>query len=159
MMLRKLFQFGIYCKGLPVLLSETVTGSLFIECHRYKPAYFFNFDQESPILLSGTITGSLFICSKMVRYKASVCSSVVPSGLDLFIAQPMLPGRDSLLAQPIFRPRLLACSADASGQDSLLDLGLVEYPALLEMSASCRGFFPSKTTDMPTCRRNVADTT
>jgi hypothetical protein len=36
--------------------------------------------------------------------------------------------QDSLLAQPIFRPRLLACSADASGQDSLLDLGLVEYP-------------------------------
>jgi hypothetical protein len=32
-------------------------------------------------------------------------------------------------------------------------------PALLEMSASCRGFFPPKTTDMPTCRRNVADTT
>jgi hypothetical protein len=31
--------------------------------------------------------------------------------------------------------------------------------ALLEMSASCRGFFPPKTTDMPTCRRNVADTT
>jgi hypothetical protein len=30
---------------------------------------------------------------------------------------------------------------------------------LLEMSASCRGFFPPKTTDMPTCRRNVADTT
>ncbi len=34
------------------------------------------------------------------------------------------------------------------------------YPdTLLEMSASCRGFFPPKTTDMPTCRRNVADTT
>ena len=31
--------------------------------------------------------------------------------------------------------------------------------AWLEMSASCRGFFPPKTTDMPTCRRCVADTT
>jgi hypothetical protein len=31
--------------------------------------------------------------------------------------------------------------------------------ALLEMSASCRGFFPPKTTDMPTCHCNVADTT
>jgi hypothetical protein len=26
-----------------ILLSGTVTGSLFIECHRYKPAYFFLF--------------------------------------------------------------------------------------------------------------------
>jgi hypothetical protein len=49
----------------------------------------FYFDQEYPILLSGTVTGSLFICSKMVQYAASVCSSVVPSGFDLFIAQPM----------------------------------------------------------------------
>ncbi len=119
----------------------------------------FYFDQESPILLSGTVTGSLFICSKMVRYTASVCLSVVPSSLDLFIAQPLLPGQDSLLAQPIFwprllacsanlpaktpcllsqcfRPRLLACSADASGQDYLLDLGLVEYP-------DQRPFFPA----------------
>ncbi len=80
----------------------------------------FYFDQESPILLSGTVTGSLFICSKMVWYAASICSSVVPSGLDLFVAQPMLAGQDSLLAQPIFQPRLLACSANASGQDSLL---------------------------------------
>jgi hypothetical protein len=69
----------------------------------------FYFDQESPILLSGTITGYLFICSKKVRYAASVCSSVVPSGLDLFIAQLM-----NLVETPCFlgqcsRPRLLAC--------------------------------------------------
>jgi hypothetical protein len=35
----------------------------------------FYFDQDSHILLSGTVAGSLFICSKMVWYAASVCSS------------------------------------------------------------------------------------
>jgi hypothetical protein len=33
------------------------------------------------------------------------------------------------------------------------------WTAWLVMSASCRGFFSSKTTDTTTCRRHVADTT
>ncbi len=69
----------------------------------------FYFDQESPILLSGTVTGSLFICSKMVWYAASVCSSVVPSGLDLFIAQLMNLVETPCLLGQCSRPRLLAC--------------------------------------------------
>ena len=96
----------------------------------------FHFDQESPILLSGTITGSLFICSKMVRYTASVCSSVVPSGLDLFVAQPMLPGQDSLLAQPIFRPRLLAL-----GYLSSPIHGIAPWPAAIITTIAPRSIF------------------
>jgi hypothetical protein len=81
-----------------------------------------------------TLDGSRL--SKMVRYAAPVCSSVVPSGLDLFIAQPMNPVKTPCLLGQCFRPRLLACSANASGQDSSLDLGLVEYPGQ-------RPFFPA----------------
>jgi hypothetical protein len=44
-------------------------------------------------------------------------------------------------------------------KNSTNDLETKLSETLLEMSASCRGFFPPKTTDMPTCRRNVGDTT
>jgi hypothetical protein len=100
----------------------------------------FYFDQESPILLSGTVIGSLFICSKMVRYAASGCSSVVPSGLDLFIAQPMNLVETPCLLGQCSRPRLLACSANASGQDSLLAQPIFR-PRLLACSAN----LPAKT--------------
>jgi hypothetical protein len=40
----------------------------------------------------------------------------------------MLPAETPCLLGQCFRPRLLACSANASSRESLLDLGLVEYP-------------------------------
>jgi hypothetical protein len=42
----------------------------------------------------------------------------------------MNPVETPCLLGQCFRPRLLACLANASGQDSLLDLGLLEYPYL-----------------------------
>ncbi len=45
----------------------------------------------------------------MVWYTASVCSSVVPSGLDLFIAQLMNLVETTCLLDQCSRPRLLAC--------------------------------------------------
>jgi hypothetical protein len=97
----------------------------------------FYFDQESSILLSGTVTGSLFICSKMVQYTASVCLSVVPSGLDLSIAQPMNLVETPCLLGQCSRPRLLACSANAPGRDSLLaqPMLLAKTPCLLSQSS------------------------
>jgi hypothetical protein len=97
----------------------------------------FYFDQESPILLSGTVTGSLFICSKLVWYAASVCSSIVLSGLDLLIAQTMNLIETPCLLSQCSRPRLLACSANAPGQDSLLaqPMLLAKTPCLLSQSS------------------------
>ncbi len=97
----------------------------------------FYFYQESPIFLSGTVTGSLFICSNMVWYAASICLSVVPSCLDLFIAQPMNLVETPCLLGQCSRPRLLAGSANASGQDSLLaqPMLLAKTPCLLSQSS------------------------
>jgi hypothetical protein len=121
----------------------------------------FYFDQESLILLSGTVTGSLFICSKMVRYTASICLSIVPSGLDLFIAQPMNLVETPCLLSQCFWPRLFACSANlpaktpcllsqSSGQDSLLDLaylsspihGIAPWPATIIMTIAPHSIGP-----------------
>jgi hypothetical protein len=43
--------------------------------------------------------------------------------------------------------------------DEVIHRCIKSGPAWLVMSASCRGFFPPKTTDMPTCWRHVANTT
>ncbi len=98
-----------YQPRLLILLSGTVTGFFSLSVTGINQLTSFYFDQESPIFLSGTVTGSLFIFSKMVRYAASVCSSVVPSGLDLFIAQLMNLVETPCLLGQCSRLRLLAC--------------------------------------------------
>ncbi len=104
----------------PILLSGTITDSLFIECHWYKPAYFF--------LFSPRISYS-FECNRN-RFSFHLLKNDTVRSIRLLVCSPIRSwlvhcstdesGWDSLLAWPIFRPRLLACSANASGQDSLL---------------------------------------
>ncbi len=90
-----------------ILSSGTVTGSLFIECHRYKPSYFFLFWPRISYSFEWNRNRFSFHLLKngMVRSISLLVCSPIRSWL--VHCSTNAPGWDSLLAQPIFPPRLL----------------------------------------------------
>ncbi len=140
-----------------ILLSKTITGSLFIECHWYKPAYFFLFWPRISYSFQWNRNRFSFHLLKNGTVR-SVCLSVVPSGgltcsllnrwiwLRLPACSANASGQDSLLAQPIFRPRLLACSANLPAKTPCLiwltwvaqSMVLLLFPAAIIMTIAPR---------------------